>query len=101
MTMAGITATTKSPEGGRIEMTGGKPNGMFVGAAKSLIEKVVPAPLPKERDLAFAKAQQNLLRQGVTAIDDMGTTIDDWKAIRRAGDRKAEERRVGNKCGRK
>src|SRR3546814_11714111 len=27
MTMAGINATTKSPEGGRIEMTGGKPNG--------------------------------------------------------------------------
>src|SRR3546814_2839164 len=87
MTMAGITATTKSPEGGRIEMTGGKPNGMFVGAAKSLIEKVVPAPLPKERDLAFAKAQQNLLSQGVTAIADMGTTIDDWQAFRRAGDR--------------
>src|SRR3546814_7572836 len=68
-------------------MTGGRPNGMFVGAAKSLIEKVVPAPLPKERDLAFAKAQQNLLSQGVTAIADMGTTIDDWQAFRRAGDR--------------
>src|SRR3546814_11086929 len=68
-------------------MTGGKPNGMFVGAAKSLIEKVVPAPLPKERELDFAKAQQNLLSQGVTAIADMGTTIDDWQSLPRAGDR--------------
>src|SRR3546814_6373096 len=78
MTMAGITATTKSPAGGRIEMTGGKPNGMFVGDAKSLLEKVVPAPLPQERDLAFATAKHNLLSQGLTAIADRGTTIDTW-----------------------
>src|SRR3546814_14420621 len=56
MTMAGITATTKSPEGGRIEMTGGKTNGKFVGAAKSLMEKVVSAPPPQERKPAYAKA---------------------------------------------
>src|SRR3546814_2131276 len=87
MTMAGITATTKSPEGGRIEMTGGKPNGMFVGSAKSLIEKVVPAPLPTERDLAFAKAQQTLLSHGVTAISDIGTTIYYFHAFRRSGAR--------------
>src|SRR3546814_5643936 len=35
----------------------------------------------------LAKAQQNLLSQGVSAIADMGTTIDDWQAFRRAGDR--------------
>ena len=87
MSLAGVTAATKSPDGGRIEMEAGRPNGIFVGAAKTLIEKVMPAPLPKERDLAFAKAQQALLAQGVTSIADMGTTLDDWQAYRRAGDR--------------
>ncbi|MBB4640125.1 hypothetical protein HNQ99_000405 [Rhizorhapis suberifaciens] len=87
MQSAGITSATKTPEGGRIEMEAGKPSGIFVDAAMSLMEKVLPPPLPKERDLAFSKAQQNLLSQGVTAIADMGTTLDDWQTFRRAGDR--------------
>ncbi|MCF8709043.1 amidohydrolase [Rhizorhapis sp. SPR117] len=87
MELAGVSATTKSPEGGRIEMHHGAPSGIFVDAAQSLIEKVVPTPLPKERDLALAKAQQKLLSLGVTTITDMGTSLDDWQAFRRAGDR--------------
>ena len=87
MNLAGVTAATKNPVGGRIETEAGRPSGIFVDGAKSLIEKVVPAPLPKERDLAFSKAQQALLAQGVTAIADMGTTLDDWQVYRRAGDR--------------
>lgn len=87
MKAAGITAATKAPPGGRIEMTGGKPSGIFVDAARTLITKVVPAPLPKDRDLALEKAQQKLLSLGITAIADMGTSIEDWQAFRRAGDR--------------
>lgn len=84
---AGITASTKAPPGGRIEMAAGKPSGVFVDAAKSLVERVVPPPAPKDRDLAFAKAQEKLLSVGITAIADMGTTMDDWQTFRRAGDR--------------
>lgn len=84
---AGITAATKAPPGGRIEMAAGKPSGVFVDAAKSLVERVVPPPAPKDRDLAFAKAQEKLLSVGITAIADMGTTMDDWQTFRRAGDR--------------
>jgi len=43
-------------------------------------------PRPEDRDLALAKAQQALLAQGITAVADMGTTIEDWQAYRRAGD---------------
>lgn len=43
-------------------------------------------PRPEDRDLAFAKAQQLLLSRGVTALADMGTTIEDWQTYRRAGD---------------
>jgi hypothetical protein len=84
---AGVTAKTATPPGGRIEKIGVQPAGVFVDAAQELIEKVVPQPLPKERDLALAKAQATLIAFGITATSDMGTSIDDWLAMRRAGDR--------------
>jgi predicted amidohydrolase YtcJ len=86
MEIAGITAATKSPPGGRIEMAGGKPSGIFVDAASELVGKFVPAPKPAERDVALGEAQKKLLSQGITAIADMGTSIEDWQSYRRAGD---------------
>ena len=87
MAQAGITAATKDPAGGRIErLPGGKPAGVFVDAAKDLFDHAKPAPRPEDRDLALGKAQALLLAKGVTAIADMGTSIEDWQAFRRAGD---------------
>jgi predicted amidohydrolase YtcJ len=86
MELAGVTASSKSPPGGRIEIMGGRPSGIFVDAASELIGKFVPVPRPAERDLALAEAQKKLLSQGITAIADMGTTIEDWQSYRRAGD---------------
>ncbi len=86
MAAAGVTIKTLPPAGGRIEKTGLKPNGIFVDAAKALITKAVPTPLPRDRDLALSKAQALLLRSGITAIADMGTTTEDWLTYRRAGD---------------
>ncbi len=77
---AGVTAKSAAPAGGRIE------GGVFVDAAQSLVEKAVPQPLPKERDGAFLEAQKTLLRYGVTAVADMGTTGEDWLSYRRMGD---------------
>lgn len=94
MRAAGITATTKAPPGGRIEMAGGKPSGVFVDAALALVDRVVPPPAPKDRDLALAKAQEKLLSLGITGIADMGTSLDDWQAFRRAGDRGALRVRI-------
>ncbi|WP_374530404.1 amidohydrolase [Novosphingobium sp.] len=86
--LAGVTAATKPPAGGQIERIapGGKPAGVFVDNATSLVEAVVPPPRPEDRDLAFALAQEQLLKRGVTAVADMGTTIEDWQTYRRAGD---------------
>jgi predicted amidohydrolase YtcJ len=86
MREAGVTASTAAPPGGRIEKTGGAPSGVFVDAAMQLVEKALPQPLPKERDAAFLEAQQVLLSNGITAVADMGTTIDDWLSYRRMGD---------------
>jgi predicted amidohydrolase YtcJ len=88
MAAAGITAKTPNPAGGRIERdAAGKPTGVFVDKAQDLIEQAVPAPVPRERDAAFAKAQEILLGFGITATADMGTSTDDWQVMRRAGDR--------------
>jgi len=84
---AGVTAETESPAGGRIERgPDGAPSGVFVDAASSLIDKVVPEPRALDRDLALQEAQKILLSQGITAAADMGTTLADWQTYRRAGD---------------
>ncbi|WP_245941966.1 amidohydrolase [Sphingomonas gilva] len=84
---AGVTAKSVSPAGGRIEKTAaGAPGGVFVDAAMQLVQKAVPQPLPRERDAALVKAQDILLSSGVTATADMGTSPQDWAAIRRLGD---------------
>ena len=86
MKAAGITAATKSPSGGTIEKTDGKPTGLFVDTAMDLFNAAIPAPRPVESDLALGKAQDILLANGVTSIADMGTTMQDWQSFRRAGD---------------
>ena len=80
MKAAGVTPATKAPTGGQIL------NGIFVDAAMALVDKAVPAPSSKDRDLAFLKAQEILIGLGITAIADMGTTTADWNTFRRAGD---------------
>lgn len=97
---ANVTALTKAPAGGSIErLAGGKPAGVLVDNAMELVGKAIPAPRPEDRDLALAKAQEILLARGVTAIADMGTTIEDWQAFRRAGDNGALRVRIMSYAG--
>jgi hypothetical protein len=77
MKAAGVTAATAAPPGGRIE------NGLFVDAATSLIDRKVPPPTPAQREAALLKAQAMLLEHGLTAAADMGTSPEDWAAMRR------------------
>ena len=86
MRAAGINAETQAPAGGRIERTGRQPSGIFVDAAMPLVERHIPPPLPITRDLALRSAQDILLSNGLTTVADMGTEVDDWLTIRRAGD---------------
>ena len=88
LSMAGVTATTRDPAGGRIERLapGGKPAGVLIDNAKALVAKAVPPPRPEDRDYAFAVAQDIFFSHGVTATTDMGTGIEDWQTFRRAGD---------------
>lgn len=85
---AGVTAATPDPAGGEVlRVAGGRaPAGVFVDAAMSLIESRMPKARPEDRDSALGEAQLVFLAQGVTAVADMGTTIEDWQAFRRAAD---------------
>lgn len=80
MKAAGVTAATQAPPGGRIE------NGLFVDAARGLIENSIPAPTTSEMDAALDKAQEILLGFGVTGVGAMSVSADDWNSFRRAGD---------------
>lgn len=89
LSAANVTESTADPSGGRIERLAGsrKPAGVLVDAAQDLVAAKMPPPRPSDRDTAFGEAQLEFLRQGVTAVADMGTTIQDWQAYRRAADR--------------
>lgn len=104
---AGVTAATKDPSGGRIERlpaapskvrgkapAAGRPAGVLVDGAMALVAKIVPPPRPEDRDAALAKAQELFLSRGVTAAADMGTSIEDWQTMRRAGDEARLKMRV-------
>ncbi|MFB0613529.1 amidohydrolase [Aurantiacibacter poecillastricola] len=84
----GVTADSTDPSGGRIERLSGsdEPSGVLVDAAMPMVGDAVPPPLPEDRDLALHNAQELLLRHGVTAVADMGTSVEDWMTFRRAGD---------------
>jgi predicted amidohydrolase YtcJ len=89
MKEAGVGPATAPPPDGRIERTGKLPSGIFVDGAMDLVQRSVPPPLPLARDQAFAKAQEKLLPNGITSVADIGTDVDGWMVMRRAGDRGA------------
>lgn len=75
-------------------MKPGAASGAFKEAERERIERVVPPPSPKDRDVALDRAQRMFIGRGVSTVADMGTTIDDWQAFRRAGDRGALRLRI-------
>ena len=59
---------------------------MLVDNAMAPLAAAIPPPLPEDREQALYAAQSRLLAAGVTAVADMGTTIEEWMTLRRAGD---------------
>ncbi|AXB78267.1 amidohydrolase [Novosphingobium sp. P6W] len=96
LSAAGVSAASADPAGGQIlRMAGSKaPAGVLVDAATALIEAKLPHTRPDDRDSALGEAQLTLLAAGVTTIADMGTTIEDWQAFRRAADKGALRVRI-------
>lgn len=84
---AGITAATEDPQGGRVERDArGEPTGLFIDTAAGLVERHVPAPAAADQERALSKAQEMMLANGVTAVADMGTSVEGWELMRRAAE---------------
>lgn len=96
LTAAGITAQTADPAGGRIvRVTGSRaPSGVLTDNAVPLVMDKVPPPRASDRNLALFEAEDEFLRHGVTAVADMGTSVEDWMTFRRAGDAGALRLRI-------
>jgi predicted amidohydrolase YtcJ len=88
MEAACVTATTQAPSGGRIE------NGLFVDAAQDLVSSKLPEPSEADYDAALSRVQEAMLKVGLTGVHDMGTSIDGWNAMRRAGEKGALKVRI-------
>lgn len=85
--LAGVTAATPTPDGGAIDrLPDGSAAGVLVDHATGLVDKVVPPPSPRDIDLALTTAEADFAKMGLTAVADMGTSLNDWLAFRRAGD---------------
>ncbi len=73
MRLAGITAATPDPPGGRIlRDASGRPTGILVDAALDLALRVLPEPTDDELREALRVATAELVSKGITGIHDMG-----------------------------
>jgi predicted amidohydrolase YtcJ len=71
MQLAGISAATNDPQGGRIfRDVSGIPTGIFLEKAEGLIHSVIPQRTHNEITQAILKAQQALIKMGITSVHD-------------------------------
>jgi predicted amidohydrolase YtcJ len=77
MEIAGVDASTLDPEGGAIVRDSeGRPTGVFIDNAASLIARFVPAAGPEKVEQAVRLAVKTLQEAGIVAIHDAGIDID-------------------------
>jgi predicted amidohydrolase YtcJ len=87
--LAGVTAATRDPDGGRfIRDTAGNPTGVLIDAAQGIVSRVIPAtPRAELREQALA-AIADANRWGLTGIHDAGVGaegIDVYQELAREG----------------
>ena len=82
---AGISnADCSDPPGGRIlRAPKCDPTGVLVDNAMALVEKLVPSPTVEELESAILKATTRATERGLTAIHDMGVSLDEVAAYHR------------------
>lgn len=90
--LAGIDDHTTSPAGGEIlRDESGRPTGVLVDNAESLIERAIPASVAGDPRAIVLEAQQRCFEVGLTGVHDMGVhpaTIDLYRAMADAGELK-------------
>ena len=77
LALAGISAATPDPPGGRIlRDPSGAPAGVLVDAAQGLVESKVPAPSRAVRKRRLAKGLAAAAAVGLTSVHDAGVDLD-------------------------
>jgi predicted amidohydrolase YtcJ len=83
MDLAGITAETSDPDGGRIVRdAAGKATGILVDSACGLVESRIPAPDRAERKRVYKLAIEECNANGFTSFHDAGAGRDDIALFR-------------------
>jgi predicted amidohydrolase YtcJ len=89
MEVAGVTATTREPSGGRIvRLPSGAPSGVFVDNAESLIDGAVPPLSSADTRKAILAAIAECNRWGLTGVHDPGenaATIAIYEELAKSG----------------
>ena len=76
LALAGITAATPDPAGGRIlRDADGRPSGVLVDAAMALVADRIPAPAREVRKRRIAKGLRACAEAGLTAAHDAGVDL--------------------------
>ncbi|HET6203550.1 MAG TPA: amidohydrolase [Planctomycetota bacterium] len=80
---AGVNAETPDPPGGAIVRKPGsrEPAGVLKDEAQALVDDVVPSPTPEALEAAVEAAAAEAARLGVTSVEDMGTSEEEWAAM--------------------
>ena len=89
MRIAGVTAATRDPEGGRILRDAqGNPTGVFIDNAKGLIQRAIPSASGAQLSTAVVGAIAEANKWGLTGIHDAGESrrvIEIYEQLARAG----------------
>ncbi|WP_440999605.1 amidohydrolase [Fodinibius sp. SL11] len=87
MEIAGITAETKSPEGGKIiRDENGEPTGVFVDEAEQLVNSHIPESTAEEQQMALELALERMRSKGMTSVHDAGTSLQTWQLYKKFAD---------------
>jgi predicted amidohydrolase YtcJ len=89
MELAGLTASTPDPPGGRIiRGAGGEPTGVLIDRAQNLVSSRIPPVTPAQLEARLLAVDQELRRLGLTMVHDAGTdseTVDAYRRLIEAG----------------
>jgi len=89
MELAGVTAATADPPGGRIiRDDAGNATGVLIDRAQGLVARAIPEPSANEQRLALLAAIAEANRWGLTGIHDAGVdggSIDLYESVAREG----------------
>ena len=83
MRLAGVSAATPDPEGGRILRDAqGNPTGVFIDAAMDLVSRAIPQPSAEQIKAAVLASANEIAANGLTEMHDAGIDAATITAVR-------------------